>query len=323
MNDLISIIIPVYNVENYLVKCLDSIINQTYKNLQIILIDDGSSDKSGMICDEYAKVDKRVQVVHQGNLGVSKARNIGLSLVKGKYVAFCDADDWIESDMYEYLHGLLNQTQYFIASCGAWLETEAGSTSVGFAMKNNKYLGVADSLAAFHVGKDTNAWLWTKLFAVECIKNIMFDEKLKVCEDYVYECDAISNSNGMICGTECKYHYVQRKSSVSNNGYTVEFENGVVVVKQYVERYIKMYPDKKRELKAKYILELMGILTAMIKGNNIDYKRVAEIKGILRRNIKDYLLAKGVAVHLKGSALVICFSFKLFVLVYKQNKNFG
>lgn len=323
MDDLISIIIPVYNVENYIEKCLDSIVNQTYRNLQIILIDDGSTDGSGLICDVYAKRDERIQVVHQKNSGVSKARNKGLSLVKGKYVGFCDADDWIEQDMYEYLYNLLKHTKYSIAVCGVWLETIEGKTPVGYATRDTLYLGVPDALAALHVGKETNAWLWTKLFVTDHIKNITFDENLKVAEDYIFECDVLVKSNGMICGTESKYHYVQRKSSVSNNGYTVEFEKGVATVKRYVERYVEMYPDKARELKAKYILELMGILTAMIKGNNIDYKRVAEIKKILRSNIKDYLFTKGVAMHLKGSALVICFSFKFFVFFYRKNKKFS
>lgn len=322
MADLISIIVPVYNVENYIEKCLDSIINQTYRNLQIILIDDGSSDGSGAICDKYAKLDERIQIVHQENAGVSKARNVGLSLVKGEYVGFCDADDWIEPDMYEYLHGLLKRTQYSIVSCGAWIETEEGKKPVGYA-KDTLYFDLPEALAALHVGKDTNAWLWTKLFVVDHIKNITFVENLKICEDYIFECDAITNSTGMICGTESKYHYIQRKSSVSNNGYTIEYEKGLASVKNYIERYIKMFPNKKRELKAKYILELMGILTAMIKGNNIDYNRVSEIRKIIRENLMDYLFTQGVKIHLKGSAVVICFSFTLFAFVYKRNKKFG
>lgn len=97
-NDLISIIIPVYNVEQYLPKCLDSIINQTYKNLEIILIDDGSTDRSGEICDKYKNEDKRIMVIHQLNGGVSGARNTGIEVAKGKYILFIDSDDWIEKD---------------------------------------------------------------------------------------------------------------------------------------------------------------------------------------------------------------------------------
>ena len=106
---LISIIVPVYNVEPYLNKCLDSIVNQTYKKLEIILIDDGSTDNSGLICDEYASKDNRIIVVHQKNKGLSAARNVGLNIAKGDYIAFVDSDDFIEKDMYFTMYNVMNK----------------------------------------------------------------------------------------------------------------------------------------------------------------------------------------------------------------------
>lgn len=97
---LISIIIPVYNVSLFLEKCLNSVINQTFKNLQIILVDDGSTDNSGIICDNYSKKDSRIEVIHQKNKGLSEARNTGLSLARGEYITFVDSDDYIELDTY-------------------------------------------------------------------------------------------------------------------------------------------------------------------------------------------------------------------------------
>lgn len=323
MNEQISVIVPVYNVELYIKKCLESLIHQTYTNLQIILVDDGSTDKSGVICDEYAKVDERIQVIHQKNAGVSKARNVGLSIAEGKYVAFCDADDWIEPDMYEYLYNLLRFGEYTIASCGAWIETSEERTAVGYACRDILYLNTQEALAAMHVGCETNAWIWTKLFLKNAINNLRFDENLKVCEDYVFECDAIMECGGMICGTDTKYHYVQRKSSVSNNGYTSEYEKGVEVVRKTIDGLSRDYPVIKKELQSKYVLELMGILTAMIKGNNIDYQRVREIQKIIRTNLKNYIFTNGVKIHLKGSAVVICVNFHLFAYVYRKNKKFG
>ena len=112
MNDkpLISVIVPIYNTEKYLKKCLDSIINQTYKNLQIILIDDGSGDNSGEICDEYATKDSRIQVIHKQNAGVTAARNDGLDMATGDYIGFVDSDDWIEPNMYEEMMANLIKT---------------------------------------------------------------------------------------------------------------------------------------------------------------------------------------------------------------------
>lgn len=100
---MISVIVPMYNVELYLRKCLDSIVNQTYKNIEILIIDDGSTDNSGMICDEYAQKDDRIKVFHTENQGLSSARNLGLDEATGDWVGFVDSDDWIDDDMYDVL----------------------------------------------------------------------------------------------------------------------------------------------------------------------------------------------------------------------------
>ncbi len=117
-NDLISIIVPIYNVEKYLKKCVESICNQTYQNLEIILVDDGSPDKCGEICDGYAKADKRIKVIHKKNGGLSSARNAGLDIAKGEYISFIDSDDYIASDFIEKLYLLCIKNDADIAECG-------------------------------------------------------------------------------------------------------------------------------------------------------------------------------------------------------------
>ena len=109
MGDKISVIVPIYKVENYLHRCVDSIINQTYTNLEIILVDDGSPDNCPMICDEYAKKDSRIRIVHKKNEGVAVARNVGIDIATGKYIMFVDSDDFIENDMIKsMLYDLIN-----------------------------------------------------------------------------------------------------------------------------------------------------------------------------------------------------------------------
>ena len=114
---LLSVIVPAYNVEEFLSRCLDSIIRQTYKNLEIILVDDGSRDNSGVICDQYAKKDIRIRVLHQKNQGLSDARNNGLALAKGDYIAFVDSDDWLDETMYAKLMNLIQEYNLDIAKC--------------------------------------------------------------------------------------------------------------------------------------------------------------------------------------------------------------
>ena len=118
MNDtLISIVVPVYNVSQYLERCIQSVIYQTYENLDIILIDDGSTDNSGLICDKYAKIDKRIRVLHQQNSGLSAARNAGIEIAKGKYITFIDSDDYVDSDYVSFLYDLIKRTGCSLEIC--------------------------------------------------------------------------------------------------------------------------------------------------------------------------------------------------------------
>ena len=125
-NETVSVIIPVYNVEKYIRKCIESVCGQTYRNLEIILIDDGSPDKSGEICDEYAAADSRIKVIHLENGGVSRARNIGLDMATGKYIGFVDSDDYIRPGMYETLVDNMEKENVDTVICGFISVTEEG-----------------------------------------------------------------------------------------------------------------------------------------------------------------------------------------------------
>lgn len=122
MSELISIIVPVFNAEKYLNKCIQSILGQTYSNIELLLIDDGSTDSSGAICDKYVSQDSRVKVFHNPNEGVSAARNCGLDKAKGEWIAFVDADDWIDADMYEQMYNAAVQNQTDLVSCDLLME---------------------------------------------------------------------------------------------------------------------------------------------------------------------------------------------------------
>lgn len=117
----LSVIVPIYNVEKFLRRCIDSIINQSYSNLEIILVDDGSPDNCGKICDEYAALDNRIKVIHQANGGLSAARNIGIDSATGEYVAFIDSDDYIASNMYDEMISLMETNDLDIISCNAFI----------------------------------------------------------------------------------------------------------------------------------------------------------------------------------------------------------
>ena len=160
---LISIIVPVYNVKNYLEKCLQSICGQTYKNLEIILIDDGSSDGSGELCDLFAQRDGRIKVIHQTNAGQSAARNRGLAVAQGELLGFVDSDDWIEPDMYEFLYHLLKENGADISICSHYIET-AVKTRVKHSSGQFSSFSREEAIRTLVEDKRIRNYMWDKLY---------------------------------------------------------------------------------------------------------------------------------------------------------------
>ena len=215
----ISVIVPVYKVEPYLRKCLDSIVGQTYQNLQIILVDDGSPDNCGLICDEYAAKDSRIQVIHQDNGGVSAARNAGLKLAAGDYIGWVDSDDWIELDMYEYL--LDNALKYGadIVQCGLFWEEDNCSKQVFVQDKPRLVYGGIDKFLFADWRRFSNQ-IYNKLYKSDILKGVSFSEQYPVGEDLHFNLQILERAVNIMFVEEAKYHYVQRKTSLCH-----EFES--------------------------------------------------------------------------------------------------
>ncbi|MFL0167757.1 glycosyltransferase [Candidatus Clostridium helianthi] len=173
--DLISVIVPVYNVEKYLPQCIDSILNQTEKNLEIILVDDGSLDNSGKICDEFSKKDDRIIVIHKKNNGLSSARNAGLEIARGNYIGFVDSDDWLDKTMYEVLLKLLKENNSDISCCD-FFKTANSNDSIPHIDNDiiNSYNNI-ESLNNFYNGLYTQTVVaWNKLYKRELFKDISY-----------------------------------------------------------------------------------------------------------------------------------------------------
>lgn len=218
MYPLISVIVPVYNVENYLRKCLESIINQTYKNLEIILIDDGSTDNSGKICDEYAAKDNRIKLIHKPNGGISDARNAGLEIAKGEYIGFVDSDDYIAEDMYEFLYNFAVKNNLDVAMCGSkhvFNGKVIPDNEFKMAIFEKQDEMIKNLFSAIYGGGIS---VWNKLFKKSCIKDIKF-EYGKTCEDAFYILNWIERANRFGRRGETKYFYVQREGSITHNKY--------------------------------------------------------------------------------------------------------
>lgn len=205
----ISVIVPVYNAENYLAACLDSILSQTYQDFEIILINDGSKDMSGQICDQYAERDSRIQVVHQDNHGVSYARNVGLSMINGDAVSFIDSDDTLEPDMYELLVKTTEEHGADISHCG-YKHIVGDEIRLVHDTKRVIPQNRQEALDCFVSGRLFGGGLWNKLFRAQLISEIEFREDLKINEDVLFNFEAFCKSNKTVFADYALYNYVAR-----------------------------------------------------------------------------------------------------------------
>lgn len=177
MDMLISVIVPIYKVESYLNRCIDSIINQTYKNLEIILVDDGSPDRCGEICDNYAKLDSRIRVIHKINGGLSSARNAGLKIAKGDYIGFVDSDDYIKTDMYENLINACIMNECHVSGVRYERRYQNGLKEDSLTVITDNSLKSSEEYfreLLLHVG---DVSVCTKLFEKSILENLFFDER--------------------------------------------------------------------------------------------------------------------------------------------------
>ena len=184
--EVISVIVPVFNVEEYISECLDSILNQTYKQLEVILVDDGSTDRSGVICDSYAKKDSRVQVIHQKNSGVASARNAGLDRARGPYITFADSDDFIDATMYECMYQKLSESDADMIICGYKKVDEEGKPIHNDSPIINQELSVHDVLGKLN---EKNGWyyltVWNRMYKSGVWDDVRFDVGKKHEDEFV------------------------------------------------------------------------------------------------------------------------------------------
>lgn len=210
---MISVIVPVYNVKPYVEKCLDSILVQTYTNLEILLIDDGSTDGSGEICNRYAKQDYRIQVFHTENRGLSAARNFGLDHMHGQYVGFVDSDDWIEPDMYESLVNIAEQTDADIVTCRFYREYRNKSEE-SYGPPEQFTVEGSDILRTYLFRHEICQDSWNNLFKADLFRSIRYPVG-RSFEDYVIKPSLLQKAEKMVYTPACLLHYRNRHNSLS------------------------------------------------------------------------------------------------------------
>lgn len=319
---LVSIIVPIYKVEKYLKQCLDSIINQTYKNLEIILVDDGSPDNCGNICDEYAKNDIRIKVIHKENGGLSSARNAGLDIATGEYISFIDSDDYVAKDFIEKLYDLCEENDADIAECDFLKFEKNVSLGNEIDICIQAFNSIEMQKRLYSPEYVRTVVVWNKLYKRYLYESLRFPFG-KINEDEFTTYKAFYNCHKKIVATNEKlYYYRYNSQSIMGS----KFNKKRLDVLEALEERKKFYKDnsekvlyEKTVVMYQYVLENFYELSK--KNINDDGQTLKLIKKKLRNNIFEFIRIK--EVSLKSAIKMIIFtispSLYNFLLSIKTN----
>lgn len=279
---LISIIIPVYNVSLYLRRCLDSVVSQTYRNLEIIIVNDGSTDDSGKICEEYARKDVRIKVFHQQNKGQAEARNYGMSHVHGIYIVYVDSDDYVSENYVEHMFILAKQNHVDFVQCCMekfWDDKKVDVKTVDY---DTKIYTASEALEAYCYQKYFTPSPWGKLIHISLMENLKFP----ICmgyEDAALMYKVIGNAHHLLFTKEVMYYYRQHEMSTMHSEFSEKKIDRIKIAKQ-LRQYIDInFPENSKAVKTRCILadfQLLMDLPYHKNYKNLRYKVYEDIRNI-------------------------------------------
>lgn len=308
MNEKLSVIVPVYNAEKYISRCLDSICKQTYENLQIIIVNDGSTDKSFQVCREYQTNDMRIELYSQQNSGVGAARNTGLSNVKGEYLTFVDADDYLDLNAYEIAMNRINEADaLFFAYEEKYLSNRINRKMIP------QTEGVVNSEEALYqcflpVGYFTS--VWNKIFKADIAKRVYFKEVFKISEDEIWLVEVLKKTNEIILIKDVLYNYVQNSESTTHTDFKI---NNKWISELKAKELILSLLDRKSvcydQFEAKTYNDLFHLLWfAYITGDKGKFK---QIKTKLSYHKKAFLCSNMYSIKRKTRYQIVNFMMNL------------
>ena len=317
----ISVIVPIYNVGPYLRQCVDSILAQTYDNLEVILVNDGSTDDCGEICREYAEKDVSLRVIHKENGGLSDARNAGLETASGEYLTFVDSDDWLSHDAVEALYKNLTGCDADISCCGYYM---AYADSIASAADPDGRILVFDSGQAMEqvlLRKRVFSMAWGKLYKKYIFNAIRYPSG-KIHEDEFVIFDVISQARRIVSTSDPKYYYRQRKGSIINETYSPRKINAIEACERKLlvimeKQYAHLYDICKAELLSTNLHVFHQMTAASCRGSK-NIKKTPEFNAVLselRKNYKFIMRSPFFTKNEKIKAAAVKISVRLYRLI--------
>lgn len=296
MGEKISVIVPVYNVEQYLERCVDSIINQTYTNLEIILVNDGSTDNSGKLCDELAKKDERIRVIHKENGGLSDARNRGIDEAESDLVGFIDSDDYIDSDMYEVLLKNLNDTDADLSMCALY-DVYNNTPEAQVTNKETWKLSSEQAIKMVMEAKILSVTAVNKLYRKSLFTDLKF-EVGKIAEDAFIMIKLLDKCEKIVATNEKKYYYVHRENSITTQKFSTKFLNVIEAYEQNSNIILEKYPKLKDVAQTRMNWAYFYVLDRLLLDDNyndkeLENKLISYLKNHRKDILNDPLFTKG------------------------------
>lgn len=316
---LISIIVPIYNVEKYIFKCVDSIINQTYKNIEIILVDDGSTDNSGTICDEYEKKDNRIKVIHKKNGGLSDARNVGIDKAKGDYLVFVDSDDWVSDKMIEYLYNNACKYKADIVQ-GDYIKAYTEYNCIkNIKEEINHYNSIGALNNLYEEECTKSVVVWNKIYKKDLFEEIRFP-KGKLHEDEFTTYKLLHKAKNVVDSNIPIYYYRQREGSIMQSEFS---EKRLHALEALIERKAYFKENNLGELEDKTTSLICTRLKGFyikVKESNIPNKDkvLKDLKNKMKKNYILFIKNKGITTKGKITLTICILNDKLFLKIYKK-----
>lgn len=316
---LISVIVPAYNVEKFIGKCIDSILRQSFKDFEVLLIDDGAKDSTPEICDACAKKDSRIKVYHKENGGLSDARNYGIDRMQGKYVTFIDSDDYVDSGYFEYLYGLITQEEDIqIAICGKKSVREDENASPDPETFHEIITGER-AVQKMLCGHGSGHSAWGKLYSADLWKTVRYP-KGKIYEDYATTYRVMALVDKAAWGNAAMYFYVQHIESIMHQKCSRRSLSLVDIADEETEFIVKKWPALKQEALARKVTSELKCLQNILNAKNEefdDYKQ--KIVEDVRRHKGELLASKKVALKTKIKIIVLLLGERTFGFIYNLN----
>ncbi len=315
----VSVIIPVYNTRQYLPRCIDSILKQTYSEWELILVDDGSVDGSGRICDDYTKKDPRIKVFHNQNQGPAASRYYGIEKAAGRYIMFVDSDDWLDEKMLQTMYNQIQDTGAGIICCIFKDINDNGKISHP-QLFQEAYIDCytrEECMYHMHHTRYLTGSPCTKLYRKELFDDIDFCSNVTIGEDYAMIVQLAEKAERIrILPLELYFRYV-RKGSISHGGYTERHKQAFDNYMRIRKELIRKYPKLESDVIAFHTEYEMAVITAMCRNDKYDQKVINKLKNDLRENMKNTLQHPVVPLYMKGCAVMIAYAHPVFVFLFR------